>query len=244
MRIAVVGGTGAVGRLVVAEGIRRGHDAIPWGRTSGVDVTTGAGLAAAFAECDAVVDVTNVVTLSVRRARAFFETATRHLLAAERAAGITHHVALSVVGIDGVDAGYYAGKLAQERAVAGGGVPFTLARTAQFHEFVGQMLAGVPGPVACLPRTLMQPVAAREVAAHLLDCVEAGPIGRAPDLVGPQPERLADLARRQLRHEGRRRPVLEVPLPGTYGRALASGTLRGSREARRGVQTFETWLHD
>lgn len=242
MRIAVAGGTGTVGRHVVSALRDAGHDVAMVTRGNGADVLTGAGLANALTGADAVIDVTNTTTLSAKKSRAFFETATRHLLAAEEEAGIGHHVALSIVGIDDIDSSYYAGKLAQERAVAAGPVPFTIARTAQFHEFAGQLLAGMSGPIAIMPTTLMRPVAAREVGVHLVRVAEAGPAGRAQDLVGPRDEELADLARRQLAFDGIRRRVLGLRIPGSYGRGLASGSLRGGADALTGTVTFDAWL--
>ncbi|MCI2958422.1 3-beta hydroxysteroid dehydrogenase [Agromyces atrinae] len=242
MRIAVAGGTGTVGRFVVEAVHRRGHEAVVLSRADGVDVITGHGLAAALHGTHAVIDVTNIVTLSAAVAREFFETSTTNLLRAEKASGVAHHVALSIVGIDRIDASYYAGKLDQERAVTAGEVPFTIARAAQFHEFAGQLLSSMRGPLAFLPKTLMRPVAAREVGEHLVDVAEAGPAGRAPDLVGPRDEELADVARRQLRFDGIRRRVLSVRLPGTYGAGLASGSLRGRPGALQGRMTFDEWL--
>ncbi|NKF30926.1 NAD-dependent epimerase/dehydratase family protein, partial [Pseudomonas sp. BGM005] len=128
MRIAVAGGTGVVGRHTVAAAQAAGHDVVVLSRSAGVDVITGVGLDTALQGVGAVIDVTNTTTLSATKAVAFFERATRTLLAAEESAGVEHHVALSIVGIDGIDASYYAGKLAQERAVAAGSVPFTIAR--------------------------------------------------------------------------------------------------------------------
>lgn len=242
MRIAVAGGTGTVGRHVVAAAERRGHDVTVLARSRGADVTTGSGLGAVVRGADAVIDVTNTVTLSAGAARAFFETASRNLLAAEASAGVGHHIALSIVGIDGIDASYYAGKLAQERVVRAAPVPHTIARTAQFHEFAGQLLAGMKGPIAVLPKTLMRPVAAREVGEHLVTVAEGGPVGRAVDLVGPRDERLADVARRMLAFDGSRRTVWEIRLPGAYGRGLASGVLRGTETRREGSVTFDDWL--
>ncbi|MFS0853528.1 SDR family oxidoreductase [Microbacterium sp. 179-I 3D4 NHS] len=243
MKIAVAGGTGTVGRHTVEAARAAGHDVVVLARSQGVDVLTGAGLVAALAGADAVIDVANTTTLSAKKARRFFETATGHLLAAEAQTGVGHHVALSIVGIDGIDSSYYAGKLAQERAVAAGTVPFTIARAAQFHEFAGQILGQIGGPFALAPRTLMRPVAAREVGAHLVRVAEAGAAGRARDLVGPRDETLADLMRRQLAYDGIRRPVLDVRLPGAYGKGLASGSLRGGSEALRGEIAFDEWLH-
>ncbi len=242
MRIAVAGGTGTVGRHAVAAARSRGHAVTVLARAEGVDVTTGTGLPDALAGADAVIDVTNLSTLSGRRARRFFETATRHLLRAEEEAGVGHHVVLSIVGIDAVDASYYAAKLAQEAAVASGRVPSTIARAAQFHEFAGQLLSSTKGPVALLPTMPVRPVAAREVGDHLVTVAEGGPVGRATDLVGPRDERLADLARRQLAHDGVRRRVLEVRLPGAYGRGLASGCLRGAGPRLEGTTSFDDWL--
>lgn len=242
MRIAVAGGTGTVGRYVTEVARAAGHGVAVLARSAGADVITGHGLRAALDGADVVIDVTNVTTTSARAARAFFRTATGRLLQAEKGAGVGHHVALSIVGIDAIDASYYAGKLAQERAVATGDVPYTIARAAQFHEFAGQLLARVPGPIAVMPRMLVRPVAAREVAEHLVAVAEAGPRGRAPDLVGPLDEELADLARRQLAFDGVRRRVLDVRLPGVYGAGLASGSLRGGPEASRGAITFDQWL--
>lgn len=242
MRIAVAGGTGVVGRHTVTAARDAGHDVVVLSRSAGVDVLTGVGLAGALQGVDAVIDVTNTTTLSAAKAIEFFETATRTLLAAEEAAGVGHHVALSIVGIDGIDASYYAGKLAQERAVAAGPVPFTVARAAQFHEFAGQLLSGMRGPVAVMPKLLMRPVAAREVGAHLVRVASGAPVGRARDLVGPRDEVLADAARRQLAFDGVRRWVLAVRLPGAYGRGLASGSLRGGADALQGEITFDEWL--
>jgi len=243
MKIAVAGGTGTVGRHTVEAAREAGHDVVVLSRANGANVLTGEGLAAALAGADAVIDVTNLATtLSAKKSIGFFETAAQHLLAAEQQAGVGHHVVLSIVGIDGIDTSYYAGKLAQERAVAAGPVPFTIARAGQFHEFAGQILGFVSGPFAPMPRTLMRPVAAREVGAHLVRVAEAGAVGRAQDLVGPRDEALADVARRQLAVDGIRRRVLDVRLPGAYGRGLASGALRGGPDALQGEITFDEWL--
>lgn len=242
MKIVVAGGTGTAGRQVVAVARERGHDAVPLWRSLGTDVTTGAGLADALDGADAVVDATNLMTLSARAAIRFFETGTANLLSAGRQAGVGHHVALSIVGIDEIPEAYYRGKLAQERAVAVGPIPHTIARVGQFHEFAGQLLARMKGPIALLPRLLMRPVAGREVGEHVVDLVEAGPTGRAPDLVGPRDEELADLARRTLAHRGSRQRVVGLRLPGAYGRGLASGALRGGPGRVESATDFDQWL--
>lgn len=245
MRIVVCGGTGTVGRHVARVARGRGHEVVVLSRASGVDLVAGPDEAvdAALAGADAVVDVLSTTTLSARGSVAFFTATTHRLLSAERRVGVPHHVALSVVGIDGLDASYYAGKLAQERLVAASGVPSSVVRAAQFHEFAGQVVASASvGRVTLAPRTLTRPVAAAEVAEHVVAVAEGGPVGRAPDLVGPADDTLAGMIRRLSAHDGTRRRVLEVRLPGRYGAGLASGALRGGPEAVRGRLSFDDWL--
>jgi len=159
---------------------------------------------------------------------------------------VKHHVALSIVGIDEIGDGYYAGKLEQERTIEIGLVPYTIARSSQFHEFVTQQLQSMPGPIALLPKCLLRPVAAREVGQHLVDIAEGKPLKRVTDLVGPRNEVLVDLARRQIAFDGLKKLVLEFPLPGVFGRGMASGDLRGKGETLVGKITFDDWLesHD
>ena len=246
MRIAVAGGSGPVGAQCVDTLRARGHEVSILSRRAGIDLRDGSGLVQALDGMDTVLDVTNVMTLSRRRARTFFQTVTTNLLRAERRAGVTHHLILSIVGIDGVDAAYYAGKLAQEQRVLNGDTPFTIARATQFHEFAGQLLDTQRGPLALLPRTLVRPVAVHEVAERLAMLADAGPQGRVADLIGPRDEVLADLARRQLRADGITRVVREVRFPGAYGRCLASGRLRGDPTGNPGPvygrTTFDDWL--
>lgn len=245
MKVVIAGATGTIGRHVVEEAQRRGHDVVALSRSAGQDVATGRGLDVALAGADVVIDVTSQMTTNTKKAVAFFTEATRNLQAAERVAGVGHHVALSIVGIDDIDTGYYAGKLAQERAVAAGDVPWSILRAAQFHEFVGQMVGQLSfGPITIVPTFLVRPVAAREVAAALVDIAESGPAGRVTDLVGPRDETLLELVRRLYAHDGTTRRPLGVSLPGKYFRAAASGVLRGTRDARQGETTFEEWLKE
>lgn len=243
MRIAVAGGTGTVGRYVVEVARGRGHEVVVLSRREGVDVHSGAGVERAIAGADAVIDVLNTTSLSTKKAIEFFESTSGHLLAAERRAGTAHHVTLSIVGIDDIDTSYYAGKLAQERLVGASDVPHTVARAGQFHEFAAQIAArATMGPLTLVPRTLTRPVAAREVAEHLVTIAEGEPQGRAVDLVGPRDESLADMVRRMYAHDGTRRRVLEVRFPGAYWRGLASGQLRGTAPVTVGRTTFDEWL--
>lgn len=240
--IAVAGGTGLVGRLVVGSVRRSGADAVVIARSAGVDLTTGAGLDRALEGADAVIDVTNIVTQSRRRATAFFEATTRHLLEAEARHGVGHHVLLSIVGVDRVGLGYYRAKLAQEELVRGGAVPWTVLRATQFHEFAAQMLGD--RAVAAVPSMLSRPVAAREVADELVRLATAPPAGMAPELAGPREERVPDMARRLAAVRGRRSLVLPVPVPGAAGRALRTGALLPTEPGPRGTQTFAGWLQE
>ena len=244
MRIAIAGGTGVVGRRAVQAARTQGHEVVVLSRSEGIDVLSGDGLEARLEGVDVVVDALNTPSLSRKKAAEFFRTTSRHLLKAGARQGVAHHVVLSIVGIDGIDASYYAGKLAQERVVEGSDVPHTVARTAQFHEFAEQMSARASlGPFTIAPRLLARPVAAREVGEHLVRVAEAAPAGRARDLVGPEEHTLADMIRRLYAHDGSPRRVLEMRFPGAYGRGLASGSLRGDPTSDLvGETTFAQWL--
>ena len=244
MRVAVAGGTGVLGGYVVTALEAAGHEPVVLARSTGVDVVSGDGLADAMRDVEAVVDVTNVQTVNGTRATEFFTTATRNLLAAEVTAGVSRHVLVSIVGIDRVGSGYYRAKLAQEDVVRGGDVPFTVLRATQFHEFPGQVLARVPGPVKLLPRMRMQPVAAREVADELGRLAAAGGDGSTRDMAGPEVHELPDLARRVLAAQGRRPWVLGLRAPGAAGRAMASDGLLPAGPATLGTVRFADWLAD
>jgi uncharacterized protein YbjT (DUF2867 family) len=235
MKIAVAGGTGVVGRHVVDVARERGHDVVVLARAEGVDLTTGAGLAEKLAGAGAVVDVTSVRTQKREAAEAFFGGVTRQL----QAAAPPHVVALSIVGIDDVDTGYYAGKRLQEKVLAEGEVPWSVLRATQFHEFAEQVLHFVEvGPFSLVPRMLSQPVAAREVGEALVDLAEAGPSGKVADLAGPERHDMVDLARRVA--AGRR--VVPVRVPGAAGKAMRSGALCPAGDGPRGRITFDEWL--
>ncbi|MGW0826672.1 SDR family oxidoreductase [Streptomyces sp. NPDC002845] len=245
MRIAVAGGTGLVGHHVVDAVTAAGHEPVTVARSHGVDLLTGRGLDAALTGVDAVIDVTNVTSIREKVATPFFETAGRNLLAAEEKAGVGHHVTLSIVGLDRVPGyGYYRAKLRQEQIVQDGRIPWTVLRATQFHEFAQQVLGQVPGPLAVVPRMRCLPVAAREVARHLVE-VATGPAQQtAPELAGPKEEQLVDMARRLLRAQGRRRWPIPVRFPGATGAAMTGDALLPTGAGPRGVQTFDQWLDE
>jgi uncharacterized protein YbjT (DUF2867 family) len=241
MLIAVAGGTGLIGKMVVEAVRANGDTPVVLARSAGVDLTTGEGLDARLAGVSAVIDVSNVVTYSGRKSVAFFATATANLLAAGERAGVGHHVALSIVGVDKVGLGYYRGKRRQEELVLAGPVPGTVLRATQFHEFAAQMLAR-GGPVAIAPRMVSQPVAAREVAEALARISRDSPAGLAPDMAGPHTEYMPDMVRRVAKARGMRRIVVPVWLPGPVGKAMTDGSLLPSADGPRGTQTFSQWL--
>ena len=243
MRIAVAGGTGTVGRYVVVAARERGHDVVSLSRTEGVDLVSGRGLDEALQNVETVIDVAGIQTVSTKKAVDFFTNATQNLLAAEAKAGVKHHVALSIVGIDKANSGLYAGKLVQEDEVRHGGVPWTLLRSTQFHEFVPMSIrAASVGPLVFVPTVFTQPVAAKEVAAALVDAAEAGPKGRIPDLGGPRAEQLKGLVAAYLAKTGQQKRIVPLFVPGPMGKAMRKGWLIPAPGSAVGRQTFREWL--
>lgn len=238
MRIAVAGGTGLTGGLVVEALREGGHEPVVLSRGRGVDLVAGTGVDEALAGAEAVVDVSNVTTASRKVSVEFFDAAGRHLVAAAGRAGVRHLLTLSIVGIDRVAIPYYAGKLRQEEIVRAGGVPWTILRATQFHEFAGQVLGRVPGPLALVPAMTVQPIAVREVARLVAAMVVAPPQAMAPELAGPRVESLPDMARRLIAAgRARSRPVVPLRVPGTGGNGLLP-----AEPGPRGTATFEEWL--
>lgn len=243
MRIAVAGGTGAAGRHVVEQVRARGHTPVVLARSAGIDlVRPTPELDRALTDVDAVIDAANVTTMSARASEKFFGAVTSTLLAAGERAGIRHHVALSIVGCDRVDYGYYAGKRLQEKLVRESTLPWTILRATQFHEFTDQALAMTPGPVAMVPTMRSQPVSTAEVAAHIVDLAVGTPLTSVVEYAGPRPEYQPDLARRLLRARGSKRLVLPLRLPGAGGRGMANGGLLPGPDAAHGDETFDQWL--
>lgn len=238
----MAGGTGVVGRHVVKAVSAAGHEPVVLARSHGVDLTTGVGLEEALDGVSAVVDVSNVTTLSRRTAERFFVLAAKNLLTAARHAGVGHHVVLSIVGVDRSPLGYYRAKLRQEQVVLSGPVPATVLRATQFHEFADQILARVPGPVAVVPRMRTQPVAASEVATHLVEIALGEPRARTADLAGPEVHDLVDLARQVSHARGLGRRIVPVRLPGGAGRAMTDGSLLPAQDGLRGEVRFADWL--
>jgi uncharacterized protein YbjT (DUF2867 family) len=244
MRIAVIGGTGVVGRHTVEALQRAGHDVIVVARARGVDVVTGEGLDDALVGVDAVIDVTSVQAPNAQAAQNLFAAATRNLLAAEQQAQVRHHVLPSIVSVDRLEGNaHYAGKRMQERLLSSGPVPFTIQRATQFHEFAGQVVAWTRvGQVATVPPLLVQPVAAADVGDVLAEIVAGAPQGRATDLAGPEPQDLVDMARRTLSARGESIRLIPSWRSGIFGVEAAGEVLLAGPEARLAPTTFDAWL--
>jgi uncharacterized protein YbjT (DUF2867 family) len=253
MLVAVSGATGTVGRRVVAELVARGHEvrqlsrrppdrAMPGTSHRSIDLATGAGLTDALAGADAVVDAANTVPSS-RQATAVLVEGTRRLSAAAVAAGVHHHVLISIVGIDDVPTAYYRAKVAQERVLVEGGTPWSIVRATQFHALLHQVFS-LTARVRLLPapRFALQPIDAATVAGVLAGAVEAGPSGGRVDVAGPVVADVGELARQWRAVTGRHALLAPVPVPGAVGRALRRGALTAPHATRASGPTFEAWL--
>ncbi|GAA2481398.1 NAD(P)H-binding protein [Streptomyces thermolineatus] len=243
MRIAVAGATGNIGALTVAALERAGHEVVRISRSLGVDLVTGDGLDDALAGVEAVVDAINCTATDPAEAVAYFGAATRNLLAAEERAGVRHHVLLSIAGIHRLEGNaHYAGKREQERLVAAGPVPWTIVPAAQFHDFAATVAGWTERDgVAEVPPLLVQPVAPADVADVLAGIATGGPQGHHPDVVGPEPQDLVDMARRT--HEARGRTVKLVPTwSALFGPEAAGNVLLPGEGAHIAPTTFDEWL--
>jgi uncharacterized protein YbjT (DUF2867 family) len=246
--VAVVGGTGTLGALVVGNLLAKGASVRVLSRNASrvpagaehrrVDLTSGEGLAQALAGVDAVVDAAN----STKAAEDVLVAGTRRLLEAEAAAGITHHVAISIIGIDRVPTSYYRAKLAQEEAVLSGPVLFSLLRASQFPQLLdGAFAAAARFGFRPTGAFKVQPIDPAVVAARLADAALAGPAGRLPDIAGPKAQTLSELSRAWATARGKHRLPLRVPAWGKMGKALAAGALCDPAAATPG-EDFEEWL--
>jgi uncharacterized protein YbjT (DUF2867 family) len=242
MKIAVAGGTGFVGRQITEMIRQAGDSPVVLARSTGFDLTAGDALDEALHGVSTIIDVTNLTTTSAKKSTAFFETITRNLLAAGERAGVAHFVALSIVGVDRVRIGYYAGKVRQEELVLSGPIPCSLLRATQFYEFAEFTLRQQPGPFALVPKMLCQPIAAREVASALVGLASGAPAGRVPDMAGPDRHTMPDMVRRLLRVRKGHRAVIPFRFPGAAGKAMLTGGLLPDGPGPRGIVTFDQWL--
>jgi uncharacterized protein YbjT (DUF2867 family) len=244
MKIVVIGGSGLIGKKLVPILCKLGHEAVPASPSSGVNTLTGEGLTEALAGAGVVVDVTNSPSFADAAVLEFFQKSTRNLLAAEAAAEVGHHVALSVVGADRLpDSGYMRAKVSQERLNAAGEVQYTIVRATQFFEFLG----GIAGPRADgdtvrLPTAPMQPLAANDVAAMLAEVVVGMPVNGIVELAGPEALPIAEFVGRFLAATGDTRTVVADPQARYFGAALDDRGLNPAGNPRVGPTRFKDWL--
>jgi uncharacterized protein YbjT (DUF2867 family) len=244
MKIVVIGGTGLIGSKLVKKLRADGHDVLAASPNTGVDIITGKGLAEALTGAQVVVDVSNAPDWGDAAVMDFFRTSSRNITAAEIAAGVGHHVALSVVGTDRLQgSGYFRAKLAQEEALKAASVPCTILRATQFFEFVGGIadMSTVDGTVM-LPHIFIQPEAADDVAAALADIAQLAPVNGTVELAGPARFRLDELVRHYLSAKGDPRPVV-TDIHATYsGLQLDERALLPGDNPRIGAVGFADWL--
>jgi len=244
MKIVVIGGSGLIGKKLVAILRERGHEVVAASPSSGVNALTGQGLSEALTGAKVVVDVANSPSFEDQAVLEFFEKSGRNLMAAEEAAGVKHHVALSVVGADRLpDSGYMRAKLAQEALITAGKTPYTIVRATQFHEFLAAIgeSAAVGGEIR-LPPALMQPIAAHDVAAALAEVALEPPAGGIVEIAGPEPIPMNEAVRRALAAKGDLRKVVAASAARYFGAEIDDRSLTPSAKARLGATLLEDWL--
>jgi uncharacterized protein YbjT (DUF2867 family) len=244
MKITVIGGTGLIGTKVVKNLRDKGHEVVAASPSKGVNTVTGEGLAAALAGAQVVVDVANAPSWEDKAVLEFFETSGRNLMAAEAAADVGHHVALSVVGTDRLLAsGYFRAKMAQENLIKASPISFTIVRATQFFEFVGGIAkSATEGQTVRLPPVLMQPIVSDDVAAVVAEVALAEPLNGTFDLAGPDPIRQDELVRQFLNATGDARKVITDPKALYYGIAVNDQSLMPGNKPRVGPTRFADWL--
>lgn len=244
MKIVVVGGTGRIGSQVVGLLEANGHEAVAAAPSTGVDTLTGEGLTEVLKGADVVVDVANSPSFEKDAALDFFTRAMRNLTAAEQEAGVRHHVALSIIGVDQVPGlGYYLAKVAQEDAVRASGLPFTIVRVAQFFEFVAPVMdLTTQGRDVHLPSTQLRPIAAADVAAVVAEAAQGEPVNGLRQLAGPEIHRLDRLAELTLAVKPDGRRVVTDESAGMFA-GIPDGVLTGDATVPSAPTRYETWLN-
>jgi uncharacterized protein YbjT (DUF2867 family) len=244
MKIVVIGGSGLIGTKLVKNLRQHGHEVVAASPSSGVNTLTGEGLAEALTEAQVVIDVANSPSFEDNAVLEFFETAGRNLLAAEAAAGVRHHVALSVVGTDRLLAsGYFRAKMAQENLIKASKIPYTILRATQFFEFVSAIAqSATDGQTVRLSRALVQPVVSDDVAAALADVAVEEPLNGTVELAGPELIRLDELVRRFLSATRDARKVITDVHARYFGTELNDQSLTPGDNPRIGPTRFEDWL--
>jgi uncharacterized protein YbjT (DUF2867 family) len=245
MKIVVIGGSGLIGRKLVNILREHGHEVVAASPASGVDTLTGKGLAEVLNGAQTVVDVTNSPSFEDTAVMKFFETSTRNLVAAEKAAGVKHHVALSIVGADrNPDSGYLRAKVAQEKLIKESGMPYSILRATQFFEFAGGITdSATEGNTVRLTSAKLQPIAADDVAAALATVVMGEPLNGFVEVAGPEAIPLAEIAQRWLTAKHDKRQVVVDSKARYFGTELNDRSLTPDANSRVGKIRFDEWLN-
>jgi uncharacterized protein YbjT (DUF2867 family) len=245
MKIVVIGGTGLIGSNVVARLREHGHEVVPASPRLGIDTITGEGLAPALEGASVVVDVSNSPNFEDSAVLAFFQTSTRNLLAAEAQAGVGHHVALSIVGIDrSPDNGYFKAKIAQEKLIESGPIPYSIVRSTQFFEFVdGIADSATTGNEVHMAPVAFQPIAADDVASAVAAVAMNSPLNGRLEIAGPEQLRFDGVIRRRLRERNDPRHVIADPHAVYFGSVPTEHSLVPLNGAQLGKIRFEDWLN-
>jgi uncharacterized protein YbjT (DUF2867 family) len=244
MKIVIIGGSGLIGSKVVSKLSAQGNEAVPASPNTGVNTLTGEGLADVLNRADVVVDVSNSPSFEDTAVLNFFRTSTTNLLQAEAAAGVRHHVALSVVGTDRLsESGYMRAKIAQEKLIEGSSIPYSIVHATQFFEFLKGIADGATdGDTVRLAPVLIQPMAAEDVATEVAKVAAGAPLNRIVEMGGPEQFRLDEIVRRYLAAREDPRSVIADPHARYYGAEMGERTLVPDNSATIGETRFEAWL--
>jgi uncharacterized protein YbjT (DUF2867 family) len=244
MKIVVIGGTGLIGSKTVAILRQGGHEVVAASPNTGVNTITGEGLAKALAGAQVVVDLANAPSWEDKAVLEFFETSGRNLLAAEAAAGVRHHIALSIVGTDRTpDNGYFRAKVAQEKVIESSRIPYTIIRSTQFMEFLGGIATeGTKGNVVRISPGLFQPIAADDVAATVADVALGAPRSSIVEIAGPERAPFNEIIARYLKAIGDPREVVSDPAARYFGGRVEERSLVPLGEARLGRIGLDEWI--
>src|ERR1700730_1140582 len=243
MKIVVIGGTGLIGSKTVALLRQGGHEVVAASPNTGVNTITGAGLKEALAGAQVVIDLANSPSFEDKAVLEFFETSGRNLHASEAAAGVRHHVALSIVGIDRSDNGYFRAKVAQEKLIVSSGIPYTIVRSTQFMEFLGGIAAeAAQGNKVRISPGLFQPIAAEEVAPIVAAGALAAPANGIVEIAGPDRAPFNEIVARYLKAIGDPRQVVKDPEARYFGGQVEERSLVPLGEARLGRIAFDEWI--
>jgi uncharacterized protein YbjT (DUF2867 family) len=244
MKIVIIGGTGLIGSKTAERLRKQGHEVIAAAPNTGVNTITGEGLAEALKGAEVVIDLANSPSFEDTAVLEFFQISGRNLIAAEKAAGIRHHVALSIIGTDQLpESGYLRAKVAQETIIRESGISYTIVRSTQFFEFLGGIAQeGTVGDTARLSTGYLQPIASDDVADFVTDAALAAPANAIIEISGPERARLCDFAARYLKAIGDTRTVIGDPEARYFGTKLQDGSLVSDKNPRIGRVDFDQWF--